>query len=163
MSRSGYSDDFDCDQWAHICYRGAVKSALKGKRGQAFLRETLAALDAMPVKELAPDSLVNEAGQYCTLGAVGAARGIDMTNIDAEDAEQVAKAFGIAEVMAREIVYYNDEAERSIWTERHGPPKSLFWNDLGHDCRDATPAERWARMRKWVADHIYAAPEATHV
>jgi len=154
VSRSGYSDDFDGGQWAHICYRGAVNSALTGKRGQAFLREILAALDAMTVKELAPDSLVNDAGQYCTLGAVGAARGIKMEGIDAEDAEQVAKAFGIAESMAREIVHVNDEWDRYIYTDRAGPPRSQFWNDLGWDCREATPAERWARMRKWVADHI---------
>jgi len=47
MSRSGYSDDCD-DQWSLICWRGAVKSAIRGKRGQAFLKEMLAALDALP-------------------------------------------------------------------------------------------------------------------
>lgn len=154
MSRSGYSDDFDVDQWAHICYRGSVKSALTGKRGQAFLRETLAALDAMPVKELAPDSLVNAAGQYCTLGAVGAARGIDMQGIDPDDAKQVAESFGIAESMAREIVHVNDQWDRYIYTDRHGPPRSPFWNDLGWDRREATPAERWQRMRDWIASKI---------
>lgn len=43
MSRSGYSDD--CD---HIeLWRAAVDAAVSGKRGQAFLRELLGALDAM--------------------------------------------------------------------------------------------------------------------
>lgn len=35
MSRSGYSDD--CYGWELICWRGAVNSAIKGKRGQSFL------------------------------------------------------------------------------------------------------------------------------
>ncbi|ENQ7660184.1 hypothetical protein ACEQOL_006537 [Pseudomonas aeruginosa] len=37
MSRSGYCDDLD--NWSLICWRGAVSSAIKGKRGQAFLIE----------------------------------------------------------------------------------------------------------------------------
>lgn len=55
MSRSGYTDDGWDDesaQWAAIRYAGALKSAVRGKKGQAFLRELLAALDAMPVKRL---------------------------------------------------------------------------------------------------------------
>jgi hypothetical protein len=47
MSRSGYSDDHS--EWDLIRWRGAVASAIRGKRGQAFLRELLVALDAMPV------------------------------------------------------------------------------------------------------------------
>jgi hypothetical protein len=41
MSRSGYSDD--CDGWALIRWRGAVNSAIKGRRGQQALREIVAA------------------------------------------------------------------------------------------------------------------------
>lgn len=40
MSRSGYTDDCD-DQWALIRWRGAVNSAIKGKRGQQALRGRL--------------------------------------------------------------------------------------------------------------------------
>ena len=46
MSRSGYTDDME-DMWQHICWRGAVASAIRGRRGQAFLREMLAAMDAI--------------------------------------------------------------------------------------------------------------------
>ena len=56
MSRSGYTDDFD-DQWALIRWRGAVTSAIRGKRGQEFLREMAAAMDAMPEKSLSQKSL----------------------------------------------------------------------------------------------------------
>jgi hypothetical protein len=51
MGRAGYSED--CDGWALIRWRGAVTSAIRGKRGQAFLREMLDALDALPVKRIA--------------------------------------------------------------------------------------------------------------
>ncbi len=55
MSRSGYSDDLDqgdLNRW-----RGAVASAIRGKRGQSFLRELLASLDAMPRKELISEAM----------------------------------------------------------------------------------------------------------
>lgn len=46
MSRSGYSDDCD-DPLQEGRWRAAVNSAIRGKRGQAFLREALAALVAV--------------------------------------------------------------------------------------------------------------------
>ena len=129
MSRSGYYDS--CDGWDLIRWRGAVASAIRGKRGQAFLREMIAALDAMPEKRLIVDALETETGDVCAIGAVGKARGIDMAGVDPEDREAVAKLFGIAEAMAAEIVYENDE-----------------WG--GHN----SPENRWQRMRAWAADLI---------
>ena len=107
MSRSGYSDDFE-DNWAQICWRGAVASSIRGKRGQALLVELRDALDAMPVKELISNKFVVE-GSFCALGVVGMARGIDLRGIDPEDADEVARQFNIAKPLAREIVYMNDE------------------------------------------------------
>lgn len=128
MSRAGYSNDLE--QWALIRWRGAVVAAFKGKRGQAFLREMLAALDAMPQKRLVASELEKD-GDVCALGCVGRQRGLVQTEIDPEDYEHVAKAFGIAEAMAREIEYHNDEGE---------------WNE--------TPEQRWTRMRAWVAGQL---------
>jgi hypothetical protein len=48
-------DDGDIDQWASIRWRGAVKSAASGSRGQAFFRDLITALDAMPEKTLIAD------------------------------------------------------------------------------------------------------------
>lgn len=129
MSRHGYSDDCD-DQWSSICWRGAVKSALRGKRGQAFLREMLVALDAMPDKSLVAEELVTPTGEVCAMGAVLKARGVDVGNVDPEDTEAVAKVTGLAESMVREIAYMND------------------------DWRGETQQVRWARMRAWVASQI---------
>src|SRR5437879_4918550 len=98
MSRSGYSDDGDND-WGLICWRGAVASAIKGKRGQEFLYEMLHALAALPERKLIANDLEAE-GSVCALGAVGKARGIDMKGIDPEDREKVAEVFGIAPALA---------------------------------------------------------------
>ena len=77
MSRSGYSVDGDLDHWQLIRWRGAVNSAMNGKRGQAFLRELLDALDALPEPKLIDHDLVRYDGStdtnlFCALGAVGA-------------------------------------------------------------------------------------------
>lgn len=133
MSRSGYTEDCD-DWWSHIRYRGAVASAIRGKRGQEFLQAVAAALDAMPERRLIAHDLVDGEGQFCTLGVIGAAKGLPIKDIDPEDAETVSGTFGIATVLAREIVYENDEAGFS----------------------GETPERRWQRMRAWVAASIKA-------
>lgn len=130
MSRSGYSDD--CDGWSLIMWRGAVKSAIRGKRGQAALRDMLAQMDAMPVKELIAEQLENSKGQVCTLGALGVKRGIDMSPIDYDEPEQVAKSFNLSDAFVREVAYQNDEC---VWYVE-------------------TPAQRFDRMRKWVVENI---------
>lgn len=135
MSRSGYTDDWPDDNSGWL-YRGAVKSAFKGRRGQAFLKEMLAELDTMPVKELIVGEL-QDGDRVCAIGAVGRARGLDMAKLDPEDSEGVAAKFGIAAAMARELVFENDD-------------------DLGF--RTETPAQRYQRMRAWVASQIVETP-----
>jgi|SRR5579871_446217 len=131
MSRSGYSDD--CEQWDLIRWRGAVKSAIKGRRGQAFLKEMLAALDALPVKALVAHE-IEDGDAVCAIGAVGKARGVDMSKIDPEDRATVAGKFGIAEALAAEIVFMNDEWEG-------------YW-------KEETPEARFTRMRAWIGSQI---------
>ena len=134
MSRSGYSDDLE--QWDLIRWRGAVKSALRGARGQAFLREMLVALDALPDKKLIEGELVDDydPAAVCAIGAVSRARGLDVTGVDPQDRETVACKFGIAEAMAAEIVYENDEG-------------AGYWSN-------ETAEQRYSRMRKWVEASI---------
>ena len=111
MSRSGYSDDYDYDQWQGIMWRGAVASAIRGKRGQAFLKEMLAALDALEESRLVSDVLQDpyDTAAVCALGAVGKTRGLDMEKIYPEDRETVAGAFGIPNALASEIMFLNDD------------------------------------------------------
>lgn len=131
MSRSGYCDDVE-ENWSLICWRGAVASSIRGKRGQAFLREMVEALDAMPEKRLVAWELQEPSGEVCAIGSVGAKRGVDMAALDPEDSATVAGTFDIAEPLAREIVWENDEAGA--------------WNE--------TPEARWSRMRSWAASLI---------
>ncbi len=130
MSRSGYSDD--CDQWDLIRWRGAVNSAIKGARGQQLLREMAAALDAMPHKRLIAEELRTADGEVCALGAVACARGMDVSTLDPENRAAVAKAFDVAKALVCEIAFINDD-------------------DFS---RHATPEQRWAGVRQWVAQNI---------
>lgn len=136
MSRSGYSDDLD--NWALIMWRGRVASATRGKRGQKLLRDVLAALDAMPVKELAAETFEAD-GQFCTLGALAHQRGMntDLLNNAGEDCDTdlIGKQFDIAAPLAAEIMFMND------------------------DWRGETPAHRWSRMRAWIASQIRGGAE----
>lgn len=160
MGRSGYTDDVE-DQWALIRWRGAVKSSLRGARGQTFLKELLAALDAMEEKTLTKGELESD-GEFCTLGVIGRARGVQLQDVWTEDWYQLSKVFGISEAMAREIMYENDEAVddwKHISFEIHGPMRPRY-PDWGRHERHATiddptaGARRWQHMRDWVAKQI---------
>lgn len=130
MSRSGYTDECE-NTWDMIRWQGARKSALRGRRGQAFFRDLIAALDAMPEKALIAEELELN-GQVCALGALGRQRGMDMQELDPEEPVQVAAAFGISETLARETAYINDEDGR----------------------RGETPEERWIRVRQWAEQQL---------
>ena len=122
MSRSGYSDD--CENLG--LWRGAVKRATNGYRGQHLLCKLRDALDAMPVKRLITDAIKNEDGEVCALGALD-------PNVGEYSAVYLAEHFGIAHALAAEIVYVNDELP---------------------SYRPETPEQRWTRMRAWVEEQI---------
>jgi|HubBroStandDraft_4_1064222.scaffolds.fasta_scaffold684222_2 hypothetical protein len=145
MSRSGYSDD--CENLG--LWRGAVERAIRGKRGQAFLREMAAALDAMPVKELVANEIVRDEGHVCAIGSVAVARKIDVSTIDPDDGEAVAKTFNVARALACEIAYENDDN-----SPRHERTPEGAWRRLP----DETPAQRWSRMRAWVSAQLIGEP-----
>jgi len=135
------------DQWSFIRWRGAVKSAIRGKRGQSFLREMIEAMDALPERKLVANEL-QSGDQVCAIGAVGKSRGIDMGQIDPEDYATVAALFGISDALAQEIVFMNDEAW--IWsTDERGIQKDA----QGKSIR-LTPEQRFEKMRSWVSRHL---------
>lgn len=163
MSRSGYSDDYDEDGTGGL-WRGAVNRAIKGKRGQTALKELAVAMDSMPKKTLAAESLVTEDGELCTLGVLGQARGLNLTQLDPENWDSVAKAFNIAPAMVREIVFENDEglsAYEYVDIEICGPVQPYYPHYGRHkqtrriDIPEEVLAEqRWIQMRNWVAAQI---------
>lgn len=148
MSRSGYTDECDED-WQMAMWRGAVASAIRGKRGQRLLRDLAEGMDAMPTKCLIKGEL-EEDGAVCALGVVGQKRGIDLAELagneeaDGGNNDKIAEAFDVALALACEVQYINDEA---------GPPVRMYgrnWSD------GESPAERWERVRKWVAENLKA-------
>lgn len=127
MNRSGYSEDCEFLE----LYRANVERAIRGKRGQAFLRELAAALDLMPEKALIYGELVNESGACGAIGAVCKARG---TTIDVDEycPASVGDLVGVSAALAAEIEFINDCGGRF----------------------SETPAQRWLRMRRWVEDQL---------
>lgn len=157
MSRSGYSDD--CDGWALIRWRGAVTQAIRGQRGQAMLRELVQALDALPDKHLVSGSLVTADGDYCALGALGLARGMDLAPIDPEDRQAVAQAFGVAEALAAEVMYLNDEGvideERAVNFEVCGPMRRWESHTQLRWVKNPNAGRiRWEQMRAWAVANL---------
>ncbi|WP_315833959.1 hypothetical protein [Bradyrhizobium prioriisuperbiae] len=154
MSRSGYSYDHDDENGALAMYRGMVASATRGKRGQALLKDILIAMNGMPIKQLVADDLERANGSVCAIGAAGRLRGVDMSILDPEDAESVAGKFNVADCLAREIVYMNDEFGFS--GEYEFVEGVNYWGQRGpyRRMRKETPEERFSRMRKWVRSQI---------
>ncbi len=130
MSRSGYSDD--CDSNYLYLYRGMIDKTIKGKRSQIFLKELAIALEAMTEKRLIRSELISSAGEVCAIGAVCKARGLDISDVDIYEPEDVGALVDIPKSIAAEIEYENDEN--------------------GHYAE--TPEERWTRIRNWVERQI---------
>ncbi len=143
MSRHGYQDDYDCEDYdedgnpvagsATAKWREALDQEIGSDHGQRLLREMRDGLEAIPEKRLIREELINDDGECCALGGVAKLRGMDVSGIDPEDPQQVAKAFGISEYLAREIAFENDE-----------------WSDY------MTPEARWRHMRSWCESRIKA-------
>ena len=136
MSRSGYSDDCENLQ----LYRANVDRTIAGKRGQAFLREMAAALDAMPVRQLIAGEVVRDSDHVCAIGSVALARKVDVSKLDIYDGESVGQAFGITRLLANEIAFVNDD-------------------DFGYG--HEVPSARWVRVRRWVDAQLTATPSAS--
>jgi hypothetical protein len=121
----------------------------------------------MPDKRLYPGSFATADGEFCTLGVLGAARGVKMDDLgDGEkgcDPDLVGERFNIAAPMAREIMWHNDEiVDEFEWDtiELAGPPRkhSPDWGahlkaQVRVPVKDAAQ-RRWRYMRDWVAKQI---------
>lgn len=156
MSRSGYSDDCDGESWSLAMWRGTISNATRGKRGQRFFRDLVAALDEMPVKRLVANELQTEEGEVCALGSLGKKRAVDMSGFDMEaleddlDYRDLGAAFDIAAPLTQEVMYINDEGA----AYRSGRYVNGKW------FRDEeTPEECWTRVRAWAAKQIRVTPE----
>ena len=141
MSRSGYSDDFGCGDVLELGrYRGQVLSAIRGKRGQRFIKELAKSLDEMPIKELHAE-LFQEQDKFCAIGVLGNSKGIDLSTLDPEDDVTpyiISDYFDIAEQLAREVMFENDNCVQFFHCDNNYAPH-----------QESTPEFRWKYMRKW--------------
>lgn len=128
MSRSGYSFDLEPGELGR--WRAQVASSIRGKRGQALLRDMKAALEAMPERCLI-EGVLEHGDSVCALGAVGRMRGVGMADVEAYDRDAVGEAFNIAPQLAAEIVFENDE-----------------------QLARATPEQRWEHVYRWTCQNI---------
>lgn len=135
MSRSGYSDD--CENLN--LWRGTIDRASRGKRGQAFFRDLVVALDALPDKRLVAGELETAEGAVCTLGALARHKGAALEPDDTYDYDKLGATFNIATQLAQEAMYVNDE---------DGPVRQV-----------ETDEQRWVRVRAWAARQILVRPD----
>jgi hypothetical protein len=133
--RIGYSEDEDFPGqfglWQANCRR-----SLKGKAGQAVLRELEQALLALPEKRLISYELKNEEGEVCAVGALAKYRGVETTKADPEEMEEVGVELGMPRLVAWKVVCVNDiELD-------------------GYGSHSITPEERYDKMLEWVRRQI---------
>lgn len=130
---------------------------IKGKRGQAFLRELLAALEALPSKRLVANELAKD-GEVCTLGALALKRRTDA----GEDRERVLADLGSICVDPDqepddERAYEDMEA----WAKRVLACPSMLAFVIPHENDEdwrSTPEQRYTAMVMWVRSLIMEKP-----
>lgn len=169
MSRSGYIDD--CDDVDSMLrsygWQANVRRCIAGRRGQALLWELYQALEALPTREIVTGALLDTStGSVCSLGALAVYRKMpippefcttgapDDEPDEYEFSQAMGPLFGIKDMLAREVMYENDEGDQWHWADdgsicegiRHGVTREVRRHD--------TPQERWQRMRGWVVDRL---------
>jgi D-alanine-D-alanine ligase-like ATP-grasp enzyme len=118
--------------------------SLRGRKGQAALRELETALLELPEKRLIANHLKDDEGGVCALAALAKYKGAELPEeVEAEydDEYGVAiqdqmvafgKSLGVPRMVAIDIVYQNDDT---------------WWKEL-------TPEERYRKMLNWTQRHI---------
>ena len=150
MSRYCDSDDYDWEPWMEGQAAGAMRSAIRGRRGQQLLRDLIAGLDALPVPELAAGALEDpETGCVCALGAVRLQRGaeavalrFDPTDPDI-DWRDLAKPFDISETLAHAVISENEYGSKR--------------ND------EQSRRRRWQSVRAWAVGNLLAPAEGVQL
>ena len=156
-------------------YPLCLRSQLRSKKGQAFLREILGALDALPEKKLIGDAIAKD-GCTCGLGALAvqrrvaagedrdavlaelAAINVDTTSadFDGEDMHDwAARVMDAPVYLACEIASLNDmkEWERvPCFDVPRWPGMSQMHEAIIY--LDEDPAERFARVRSVIASMV---------
>jgi hypothetical protein len=149
MSRYCDSDDYDWEPWMEGQAAGALRSAIRGRRGQQLLRDLVAGLDALPEPELAAGLLEDpETGCVCALGAVRLQRGPEAVplrlatglRLDPSDPDldwrDLAEPFDISKTLANEVIAQNEFCSMR--------------ND------EQSRRRRWLSVRAWAVGNLIA-------
>lgn len=153
--RIGYSDEEDYPGQFGL-WQGNCQRSLKGKAGQAALRELKAALLALPSKRLIAENLVDAHGEVCAIGALAEFRGEitdEMIGQGEYDMEEVGIQLGMPRLVAWKVVEMNDlqfNGTQLLWAE--GPYR---WPaEQPYYYVPVTPEERYERMLSWVQSQL---------
>jgi hypothetical protein len=140
MTRLYYYDD-DLDYFQEGLIAGALRSAIRGKRGQQFLRDLVQALDALPSPELAAGALEDEkTGCCCAFGAVRRFRGADAVPLWFHPMEEdmtpdnLAEPFNVSKTLAWAVVQANEDGM------------------IGND--ESKRRLRWKQVRDWAVRRL---------
>lgn len=138
MSRFNYTDEEDRPGQFALWQANCTRS-LRGKAGQEALKDLEAALLALPSKRLIADSLIDEEGEVCAVGALALHKKVAIkhdSDADLDTEGFAADELGVPRLVAWTIVMMNDEEFDSRWTKGKMIPY--------------TPEERYEAMLNWV-------------
>ena len=143
MTRLYYDDDLE--PWEENLSAGALRSAIRGKRGQQLLRDLINGLDALPSPELSAGALEDEeTGGCCALGAVRRFRGADAVPLWFDPMEEdlrpahLAEPFNISVSLAWAVLQVNEDAD---------------------GCNnERARRRRWQRVRDWAVENLIVKP-----
>ena len=138
-----YQYDCDFEPWMEGQQAGALQSAIRGNRGQQFLHDLVAGLDALPEPKLSAGALEDEkTGCCCAFGAVRRYRGPETVPLYFDPREEdldpphFAEPFNVATALAWAVVEANEgwSASNSEFAMR----------------------QRWSTVRAWAVRHLPA-------
>lgn len=147
MSRLYWDDDFDPQEEGLL--QGWLKSAIQGRRGQQFLADLVAALDALPAPELISGALEDsETGCCCAFGAVRRHRGAERVPIGFDPEEEdvtpdyLAGPFNVSKTLAWAVVEENEDTSTSNTLEAR--------------------RRRWESVRAWAMSNLLPGKGGRH-
>jgi hypothetical protein len=82
---------------------------------------------------------------------------MDLSKLDPEDRDGVARAFDVATALAAEVMDINDQ-DFSYWERWNGPAPKTMEELQAAEKRERE--KRWRTVREWVAKHIQEDPHA---
>ncbi len=157
--RINYADEEDRPGQFEL-FQANCRRSLRGRKGQAALREFEAALLALPEKRLIKD-LLAAGDDVCAIGCYAKHKGLDLTKFDPEyESDEVGIEAGMPRLVAWKVVALNDITLDTVWEVAYGPVqrgRGVYQGGIPL-VRDMTPEERYARVLAWVREQLNDAP-----